>query len=487
VLIMGNRVTLDVEEGDGGRAGNHPRPPALKVFAAPSTKEGSVDFNTIEPNLFTVACWRMDDVRFDFDSSFVRPEAKKELGMLRNVVDEHPDHPLSVFGHADPTGDDAYNKTLSGRRARAVCALLVRDAGAWEDLYSHAAGGDAWGQKQIGAMLGAVPSASGDAYTVAAPGPGASNVNAIRLFQDEHGLRADGDAGPATRKELFLAYMDFLCDGDALKLTLDDFLGGGASDTKGDFQGCSEFNPVLVFSKDEAAVFNQPAHHAERDTENTPNRRVVIFFFPPGSRVGEGSWPCPRASEGVAACKARFWSDGEARRNPSDVRRSYEDTADTFACRFYDRLAMRSPCEASITLVAFEVRLTDPDKDPLPRAPFRITQGASVRLGEADDDGLVRVQAIRRPDKLRVEWSTEALGVDGGYAFAREYFVDVGEGDASDDRRLFNLGYVAGARGENVKAYQRDFGHKPTGLLADIREEMRAFHDGGARPGTTGA
>ena len=31
---------------------------------------------------------------------------------------------------------------------------------------------------------------------------------------------------------------------------------------------------------------------------------------------------------------------------PASARRRYEESGDTFACRFYDRLAMGSPCEA---------------------------------------------------------------------------------------------------------------------------------------------
>lgn len=267
---MSNRVTLDFETAEFGRGGLHPQLPVFRVFAAPTTSTASVRGNAIEPNLFTLACWRMDDARFDFDSSFVRPEAKKEIAVLASIVAESVGHPLTVFGHADPTGSDDYNKALSGRRAQAIFAMLVRDAAMWEDLFSKPFGGDHWGTAQIQTMLEAVSSSSEEA----------SATEAIRTFQQEHGLAADGVAGPQTRKELFLAYMDFLCDGDKLLLSPDDFLGGAeAKGGKGNFQGCSEFNPTLVFSIAEAKQFEQPALHSQRDEENTANRRVVIFFF----------------------------------------------------------------------------------------------------------------------------------------------------------------------------------------------------------------
>jgi hypothetical protein len=79
------RGTSD-EEGDAGRAGPHPSPPARRVFAAPSTSTTSVPFNAIESGLFTVACWRMDDVCFDFDSSLERMRRPVCRGCARSCT-----------------------------------------------------------------------------------------------------------------------------------------------------------------------------------------------------------------------------------------------------------------------------------------------------------------------------------------------------------------------------------------------------------------
>src|SRR5262249_54111571 len=67
--------------------------------------------------------------------------------------------------------------------------------------------------------------------------------------------------------------------------------------------------------------------------------------FAPGRRVNPAAWPCPRAKEGVAACRKRFFPDGEVRRNPQGGRREFDDTKDTFACRFYQLITDDSPCE----------------------------------------------------------------------------------------------------------------------------------------------
>ena len=107
---------------------------------------------------------------------------------------------------------------------------------------------------------------------------------AITSFQSANDLKDDGDAGPKTRKKLYVAYMDFLAGDFTLEKT--DFLAQGAdSKGKGDFQGCSEFNPSMVFSNDEDAEFKKPSNKADRDEANSPNRRVLILLFRAGSKV----------------------------------------------------------------------------------------------------------------------------------------------------------------------------------------------------------
>jgi hypothetical protein len=128
------------------------------------------------------------------------------------------------------------------------------------------------------------------------------------------------------------------------KLEKTDFLGKGQDlEGKADFQGCSEFNPILLFSKQEKQQLEQ--NHVKRNQENAPNRRVVVFLFRPGIELDPQKWPCPRASEGSAGCRKRFFTDGEQKRSNGDARRTFDEDGDTFACRFYQRLSDRSPCE----------------------------------------------------------------------------------------------------------------------------------------------
>jgi len=70
------------------------------------------------------------DVLFDFDKADLRPEAAGELGKVAQVLVAHPGAPVSIEGHTDAKGDDAYNQRLSERRAASVKAWLVANGGA---------------------------------------------------------------------------------------------------------------------------------------------------------------------------------------------------------------------------------------------------------------------------------------------------------------------------------------------------------------------
>lgn len=96
----------------------------MPLLVAPTT---SAETNAFRDALTPVACWAIGDVRFEFDSSFVKPEVASETPLLARLLQRHArgDVPptLSVFGHADPVGQDDYNKQLSaaGRQPSTDC------------------------------------------------------------------------------------------------------------------------------------------------------------------------------------------------------------------------------------------------------------------------------------------------------------------------------------------------------------------------------
>jgi outer membrane protein OmpA-like peptidoglycan-associated protein len=320
----------DLRSDAGSVSGDHPPAELFPVLAAPTTTGKGK--NTIRFPLVPEACWKLNNVRFAFGSSFVMPGTRVDFRRLSAVIRTHPGAPLSIFGHADPVSDDSFNKKLSGYRAESIYAVLLHDAARWERLYLAAGPEEGWGVHSIRVMLSALNFDAGPQV-----------ADDVRKFQRQAGLREDGDPGPKTRAKLFEAYMAFLFP---QKLQKTDFLARGADPNgKGDVQGCGEFNPVMVFSQEETRKFSKPENKSARDAENEINRRVVILFFSPGATYPPNKWPCPRIGEAVDGCRKRFWHDGQARRSPQPLRREFYKSRDTFACRFYHRLTKTSPCE----------------------------------------------------------------------------------------------------------------------------------------------
>lgn len=64
-------------------------------------------------------------VNFDFDKSTLRPDAVAILNEAVGILQRYPDLRVEVAGHTDLCGTDAYNQSLSERRARAVYDYLT--------------------------------------------------------------------------------------------------------------------------------------------------------------------------------------------------------------------------------------------------------------------------------------------------------------------------------------------------------------------------
>ncbi|CAN5179062.1 hypothetical protein BH09PSE6_BH09PSE6_13270 [soil metagenome] len=305
-----------------GTIASHPIRIARPLRVAPTD---ALDFNTLSVDLVAVACLQVPDVLFEFDSSFPAPTIASMLGQIPSLRERHRSElnglpPLSVFGHADPIGDDEYNKILSGRRAMAIYGALTHDVPLWEFLFDHPHGGDDWKAADVMAVM-----------RTAVPG-----------------------SADMTRQQLIEGYLRTL-SGEAIGK--DQFIGRGR-DPKGkaDFQGCGEFNPLRLLSIDESRTLSRVAKHEQ----NLPNRRVIVFMFRPGTRIDTARWPCPTALDATAACRKRFFGPprtGEIRRTATAARREFADASDTFACRFYDRIARLSPCELPLRASLFEYGL----------------------------------------------------------------------------------------------------------------------------------
>ena len=68
----------------------------------------------------------LSDVLFEFDKATLTPGALRSLAPLVTFLRENLDRTISIEGHTDSLGSDAYNQQLSQHRAEAVRDFLVQ-------------------------------------------------------------------------------------------------------------------------------------------------------------------------------------------------------------------------------------------------------------------------------------------------------------------------------------------------------------------------
>ena len=64
-------------------------------------------------------------ILFDFDSSNLKEASKDNIKKLAASLNQYPGTDIKVIGHTDSRGTEAYNMSLSERRAAAVKAYAV--------------------------------------------------------------------------------------------------------------------------------------------------------------------------------------------------------------------------------------------------------------------------------------------------------------------------------------------------------------------------
>jgi outer membrane protein OmpA-like peptidoglycan-associated protein len=63
---------------------------------------------------------------FDFDKSTIKPQAPEILDRLVGFMNENPSSKVSLSGHTDSIGTEAYNLKLSDRRWMSVRDYVVK-------------------------------------------------------------------------------------------------------------------------------------------------------------------------------------------------------------------------------------------------------------------------------------------------------------------------------------------------------------------------
>ncbi|WP_294325929.1 OmpA family protein, partial [uncultured Sphingomonas sp.] len=64
-------------------------------------------------------------ITFAYDSANVQPQFRSTLDQVADVLRDYNQTYIDVYGHTDSTGSDAYNQTLSERRAASVATYLT--------------------------------------------------------------------------------------------------------------------------------------------------------------------------------------------------------------------------------------------------------------------------------------------------------------------------------------------------------------------------
>ncbi len=83
---------------------------------------------------------RLDNIYYDLAKWAIRPDAAKELDKLVQTLNDNPTVTIELSSHTDCRGKDAYNMTLSGKRAKSAVDHLIKQGIAKERLTSKGYG-----------------------------------------------------------------------------------------------------------------------------------------------------------------------------------------------------------------------------------------------------------------------------------------------------------------------------------------------------------
>ncbi len=87
----------------------------------------------------------LNPIYFDYDKSFIRPDAEIELAKVINYMTEYPNVKIDVRSHTDSRGKDAYNWALSNRRNESTRAYIIDKGGISSDRLS----GQGYGETRL--------------------------------------------------------------------------------------------------------------------------------------------------------------------------------------------------------------------------------------------------------------------------------------------------------------------------------------------------
>ncbi len=120
-----------------------PTRPGGGLVGEVSSLSGEITAFRVEQTATATIVEIASDVLFAFDSADLSPAAPAQLNRAADLIRQGGDSPVQVIGHTDSVGDDAYNLSLSLRRAQSVVAWLAGDGAIPTDRLAAAGRGEA--------------------------------------------------------------------------------------------------------------------------------------------------------------------------------------------------------------------------------------------------------------------------------------------------------------------------------------------------------
>jgi hypothetical protein len=240
-----------------------------------------------------VICARiLDGVHFDFDYTFVRPEAKPVIREIVDDINRDSERKVLIAGHTDRVGSNAYNQALSDSRATSVFGYITNQPDVWMGLLRtmlNLSGGprvprsgsgqsrDRWQTREIQYMLSYMRNATTGQHYYEGP---IDNIftpdtqTALDAFRADNGLPPGGVAGSPrvagvdedTWRKLFEKYIEL----DALQVDTSRFL-------EPSMLGCGENFPRI----ETRPPGTESEDRRDGDARLETNRRVEFLLVPP--------------------------------------------------------------------------------------------------------------------------------------------------------------------------------------------------------------
>jgi len=67
----------------------------------------------------------LDNLYYDYDKFFIRPDAAKELNRIVTLMKQYPTLEIELSSHTDARGRKGYNQTLSQKRAEVAVNYII--------------------------------------------------------------------------------------------------------------------------------------------------------------------------------------------------------------------------------------------------------------------------------------------------------------------------------------------------------------------------